>query len=133
MNSLFSESESFYGFDKTVEILMSEINKTSWRITAIHDLQKSIKENGKELLPIKVFALCHPLFAGMILENDDERVVSTMMPCRVSVYQKSDGKTYISRINESSFTTFLNGLMKPVMMDSFRMIEKLIRPLLVIN
>lgn len=29
--------------------------------------------------------------------------ISAMMPCRVAVYEKADGKTYISRINPGLF------------------------------
>ena len=42
---------------------------------------------------------CNPDLAEKILLTDDERIVSNMMPCRVAVYQKEDGKVYYSRMN----------------------------------
>ena len=34
-----------------------------------------------------------------MLEKNHERIASVMMPCRISVYEKEDGKIYISMIN----------------------------------
>jgi uncharacterized protein (DUF302 family) len=32
-------------------------------------------------------------------ELNDERIMSVMMPCRISVYLKDDGKTYTALVN----------------------------------
>ncbi len=130
MNTMFLECESNYGFEETVEKLTTEIEKKSWHISAIHDLQQTLKMNGKEVLPVKVFELCHPKFAAEILRKDDERVISSMMPCRVSVYQKSNGKTYLSRMNTSAFAKSFGGVIEHVMIDSSREVEEMIRPVL---
>ncbi len=37
-----------------------------------------------------------------MLELDDERIISVMMPCRISVYEKKDGKAYVALINAGS-------------------------------
>jgi len=97
--STFLESESKYNFTETVEKLTAEIEKNTWKLSVVHDLQETLKKNGSEVLPIKVFALCHPKYSSKILSRDEERIVSTLMPCRISVYEKSNGKTYISRMN----------------------------------
>jgi len=36
-----------------------------------------------------------------MLELNDERIMSVMMPCRISVYLKDDGITYVSLLNGS--------------------------------
>jgi uncharacterized protein (DUF302 family) len=130
MNTMFLECESNYGFDETVEKLTTEIEKKPWHISAIHDFQQTLKMNGKEVLPVKVFDLCHPKFAAEILEKDDERVISSMMPCRVSVYQKSNGKTYLSRMNASAFAKSFGGVIEKVMINSSQEVEEMIRPVL---
>jgi uncharacterized protein (DUF302 family) len=130
MNTMVLECESNYGFDETVEKLTTEIEKKSWQISTIHDLQQTLKMNGKEVLPVKVFDICHPKFAAKILEKDDERVISSMMPCRVSVYQKSNGKTYLSRMNTSAFAKSFGGVIEQVMIDSSQEVEAMIRPAL---
>ena len=131
--NMFLENESKYGFNETVEKLKVEIEKKSWKLSATHDLQETMKKNGKEVLPVMVFAMCHPKHSGKILENDDERIVSSMMPCRVSVYEKSDGKTYISRINPSMMASTMGGLIEQVMTDSATEVEEIISVLLVMK
>jgi len=56
--NLFLENESKYDFDETVEKLKTEAEKKTWKIIATHDLQESLKKNGKEVLPVMVLALC---------------------------------------------------------------------------
>jgi len=34
-----------------------------------------------------------------MLEKNDERIVSVMMPCRLSVYLKEDDNSYVSLFN----------------------------------
>jgi uncharacterized protein (DUF302 family) len=129
--NMFLENESKYGFDETVEKLQVEFEKKTWKLSATHDLQQTMKTLGKDVLPIKVFAICHPKHSSKILEKDDERIVSSMMPCRVSVYTKSDGKTYISRINSSLMAKSFGGLIEQVMTDSTEEVEEIISVLFV--
>ncbi len=128
--NLFLENESKYDFDETVEKLKTEAEKKTWKIIATHDLQESLKKNGKEVLPVMVLALCHPKHSGKILEKDNERLVSSMMPCRVSVYQKSNGKTYISRMNSAAMAYNFDGVIRQVMTESTAEIEEIIKSLI---
>jgi uncharacterized protein (DUF302 family) len=123
---MFFESQSKYDFDKTIEQLKAAVEKKTWKLTAIHDLQQTMKTYGKDVLPVKVFAVCHPKHSSKILERDDERIVSCMMPCRISVYEKSDGKTYISRLNPAPIAKLYGGLVEQVMTDSANEIEEII-------
>jgi len=40
-----------------------------------------------------------------MLELNDERIMSVIIPCRISVYIKDDGKTYIAVINGTEKAT----------------------------
>lgn len=125
--SLFPENESKFDFDTTVNRLVAEIGKRSWNISSTHDLQQTLKKHGRDVLPVKVLAICHPNHSGQILEKDDERVISCMMPCRISIYQKSDGKTYISRMNPSMMAQMLDPLTSKVMQGSAADVEEIIK------
>jgi len=127
---MFLENESKYNFDETVEKLKAEIEKKTWKVITVHDLQETMKKNGAEVLPVKVFALCHPKHSGKILAKDDERIVSSLMPCRVSVYEKSDGKTYISRMNTGVLAKSFGGIVEEVMQDSTQEVEEILSPLI---
>ena len=60
---------------------------------------RSLEKSGKEVKPVKVIEICKPRYSGELLELNDERIISVMMPCRISVYEKDDGKTYVALIN----------------------------------
>ena len=129
--NMFLENQSKYDFDETIEKLKVEVEKKTWKLTAIHDLQQTMKTYGKDVLPVKVFAVCHPKHSSKILELDNERIVSCMMPCRISVYKKSDGKTYISRINPAPMAKAFGGIVEEVMTASADEIEEMISDLIV--
>jgi uncharacterized protein (DUF302 family) len=127
--AMFLENESKYNFAETVEKLTLEIENKTWKLSAIHDLQDTLKKFGTEVLAIKVFALCHPKHSSRILSRDEERIVSSLMPCRISVYEKSDGKTYISRMNTGILAKSIGGIIEEVMQDSTRDVEVILSAL----
>lgn len=106
-NSFISENPSKYNFDKTVELLMTEAERREWKIPAVHDLQLSLAKSGKAVKPVKVIEICKPEYSGQMLELNDERIISVMMPCRISVYEKEDGKAYVALINAASLVAGL--------------------------
>ena len=98
-NRLIIEQLSPYDVATTVEKIIAAAAKKDWQNPATHDLQQSLAKSGKEVKPVKVIEICKPEYSGKMLELSDERIVSVMMPCRISVYEKADGKTYISLLN----------------------------------
>lgn len=132
-SNLFIENVSKYDFNETVQKLTMEIEQKSWKVSAIHDLQQTLMNSGKEVLPIKVFALCHPKHSGRILEKDEERIVSSLMPCRISVYVKSDYKTYVSRMNSAILAKSIGGIIEEVMIDSSNEVEEILNEIILKN
>ena len=98
-NRLIIEQLSPYDVATTVEKLIEAATKMEWQNPATHDLQQSLAKSGKEVRPVKVIEICKPEYSGKMLEKSDERIVSVMIPCRISVYEKADGNTYISLLN----------------------------------
>jgi uncharacterized protein (DUF302 family) len=43
--------------------------------------------------------MCEPNAAVELLLKDEYKQLTAMMPCTIAVYEKSDGKTYISMMN----------------------------------
>lgn len=124
------ESMSKFDFSTTVEKLNVIVADSGWKMPAIHDLQNTIRNFGKEILPIKVLEICHPKHSGRLLELDNERIVSTFMPCRISVYEKSDGKVYISRLNGALLSKSFGGIVEEVMSLANNEMEKMIGSLI---
>jgi uncharacterized protein (DUF302 family) len=126
MNDTFIENLSPTDFNSTLDKLATEIEKKSWKISNIYNLQKTMEKHGKHVLPVKVISLCHPNHSSRILEKDTERIVSAMMPCRVSMYKKTDGKTYISRMNSLMVASDFGGTIEKVMTESANEVEEII-------
>lgn len=112
---MLKEAESKYNFEKSVEVFENTVKQMGWKIPTVHDMQHTMHENGYTVHSMKVFELCHPDHAYEILKLDDERIVSNMMPCRVSIYEKSDGKTYISWMNTAMMGKMMGGTIAEVM------------------
>jgi len=78
------------------------------------------------VLPVAVIELCHPDHAVKILKEDDARMVSSFMPCRVSVYEKRDGSVIISRMNSSLMSRIFPDLISTVMADATQDVEEIL-------
>jgi uncharacterized protein (DUF302 family) len=98
------EQVSKYTFDRTVELLVERAQNKNWNVPAVHDLQQSLAKSGKTVRPVKVIEICKPEYSGRMLELNHERIVSVMMPCRISVYQKEDGKAHVALVNISKLS-----------------------------
>ncbi|MBN1253469.1 MAG: DUF302 domain-containing protein [Bacteroidales bacterium] len=110
--------ESKYDFEQTTIELEKSIKENGWSMPAVHDLQKSMKKFGHDIKSVKVYELCHPTHANKILQADDERSVASLMPCRVAIYEKNDGNTYISRMNSGLMAKTMGKLINDVMNDA---------------
>ncbi len=103
-NHLIIENVSPFNIKDTVEKLIEAAKQKGWQNPATHNLQQSLAKSGKEVLPVEVVEICKPEYSGKMLEKNDERIVSVLMPCRISVYEKEDGKTYVAMLDMSALT-----------------------------
>lgn len=117
-SKLVIEHPSKFNFGKTVDLLVAEAERREWKVPAIHDLQMSLAKSGKSVNPVKVIEICKPKYSGQMLELNDERIISVMMPCRISVYEKEDGLTYISLINTGDMVSGLPANIATVMKEA---------------
>ncbi|MCG8582343.1 MAG: DUF302 domain-containing protein [Bacteroidales bacterium] len=109
------ESESLYDFEQTLEKLQASVDSKGWKTPHVHDLQATMAKFNYEVRKVKVMEVCKPDVAQLILSRDDERIASTMMPCRISVYEKSDGKVYVARMNSVKMGDLFGGIIKQAM------------------
>ena len=121
------EKESLFGLNETVELLVSAATDRDWQNPATHDLQNSLAKAGKSVRPVKVVEICKPAFSGVMLEKSDERIVSVMMPCRISVYEKADGKIYVSTINVRMFAPGMPESVQDVMIAAADEVEEIVK------
>ena len=115
---MFLVDESKYSFDETVEQIEKSVSENKWSMPNQYDLQATMKKHGFDVHPVKVFSICKPSIANEILGGNDERYVSALMPCRIAVYEKKDGKVYISRMNAGLIAKVLGKKINTVMAEA---------------
>lgn len=100
---MLKETLSKYGFDETESRLIAAFNQHDWKLLHTVNFQETMRRFGKDVLPSKTIEICKPELAYMILKLNDERIVTSMMPCRISIYEKADGLVYVSTLASSEF------------------------------
>lgn len=111
------EHQSRYDFDGTVAQLKENVADAGWSVVGEFDYQEILGERGYDINNIKILAICSGQHSAAILELDDERMVSPLMPCRVAVYEKSDGNTYIAQLNSGVVAQPFGGVIADTMME----------------
>ncbi|MEA3288480.1 MAG: DUF302 domain-containing protein [Candidatus Marinimicrobia bacterium] len=127
---MMMEDETRYGFEESVDRFTQAVKDQGWKMPAVHDLQKTMKKFDKDVKSVKVFELCHPEHAGKILAKDDERIVTSLMPCRVAIYEHSDGTVYASRMNSGLLGKMMDGIVPEVMADASADSEEILKSIL---
>lgn len=127
---MLKEYPTKYSFEESEVIFRKAVEDGGWKIPTVHDMQETMESFGKDVLQAKVFELCHPEHAYEILSRDKERVVMSMMPCRVAIYEKSDGTTYVSWMNTGLVGSMMKGVVPKVMKAASAESEELINSIL---
>lgn len=96
------ERASPLAFDATVDKLIKNAKKLGWKVPKKwkKNFQKNLKHVTKEDIGRNlVIEMCEPYAAVKLLKHDKYKMFLSMMPCSVAVYEKSDGKVYLSMMN----------------------------------
>lgn len=120
------ENESRYSMQETEEILIRKAAENGWRVPKVHDLQETLKNNGYDVLQVKVMEICKPAHAFEILSRNSERIASPLMPCRIAIFERPDGKVYISRMNSGVIGKFMHGVIPSMMKKATSEMEDII-------
>lgn len=114
-NELVKYQESRLGFEETVALITSNAEEAKWKIPKIYDIQKSLLDEGFTINRLKVISMCRPESAYELLTNDDNKKVASMMPCRLAVYETTDGKVMITQLNARMVGNMFGGTIENVM------------------
>jgi uncharacterized protein (DUF302 family) len=96
------ERQSPLGFAETLERLEANARAAGWKVPSKWkvDFQRNLKNvTGTDIGPNRVLKMCEPNAAAKLLLKDEYKQLTAFMPCTIAVYEKSDGKTYISMMN----------------------------------
>ncbi len=129
-NQFLVEQLSPFDVETTVGKIVQVATDMGWQNPATHNLQQSLAKSGKEVRPVQVVEICKPEFSGKMLEGSDERIVSIMMPCRISIYEKEDGKTYIALLDPKDMASGMSEKVKSAMTaasdETFRIVNQVV-------
>jgi len=113
---MITTKESMYGFEETVRMVDEASAENGWAVLKVIDLGKRMERAGYEDAPrVKVVELCHAENTYNVLKNEDDMFISAIMPCRIAVQEKSNGKVFISRMNIGLMSKFFSPNVKKVM------------------
>ena len=119
--------KSPHGFDETVAAVEKAVTaQKGWKVAKVFDIQKNIVDAGhKEMTRVKIVTLCNPDYAHRILSDDQDKVVTTMMPLGIGVYETKDGGIYMSEMNIGLMGMMFGGTIAEVMGDASTDIAKM--------
>lgn len=113
---MVNEQQSPVGIEETVKRIQKAAEDAKWKVLAVRKLHESINAHSKvKVLPLHLIDLCEPNHAGQMMSVDTARKVSVFMPCTISVYTKTDGKTYVASTNAGLLGKLFGGVVADVM------------------
>lgn len=128
--SMFMETESPFGYSETVEAMKAEFSAAGWSVLATHELHTVLAKKGHQVQPVAIMEACSGKYSVKLLKKDDTRYISSMMPCRVSIYQTSTGKVIISRMNSPQMASMMDPEVAEVMNQASAGMESVIAKVL---
>ena len=111
------EIESPLSFDETLVKLEENAKAAGWKVPSKWkvNFQRNLnKVTGTDIGPNRVLKMCEPKAAVKILVHDKFKKLTTMMPCTIAVYEKSDGKVFISLMDMRMLGMIYGGEIKEI-------------------
>ncbi len=121
MPKMLIERESPLGFEETLEKLEANAKDQGWKVPKkwkVNFQQNLMRVTDVDIGKNQVIKMCEPFAAAKLLVKDEYKQLTAMMPCTIAVYEKSDGKTYVSMMNLAMMGAMYGG-------DVLTMVEEL--------
>lgn len=123
---MFLQTASPKSLSETVKAFKEEVAAGGWSILNVTNMAGILSEKGYTLSPILIFDVCSGKYSAQILAKDEHRFVTPLMPCRTSIYQTSQGKVIIARLNAKSMAPMLSAELAEIMTRSGGELEVII-------
>ena len=113
---MLKEIPSPYSVTETIEKISANAKAEGWVVAGVKPLHKAVKKHGGgDLPPVNLIDLCQANHAFNILKDDDNKKLSVFMPCTISVYEKTDGHTYVGVMNAELLGKMFGGTIAQIM------------------
>ncbi|AZQ65354.1 DUF302 domain-containing protein [Flammeovirga pectinis] len=96
--------------DKSLDVTINQIKENAlhlgWSVTAIRDMKQKLQNKVNRDIggEVKIIELCKPEYAAEILSIDDNKYLSVLMPCSISVIENKDKAVFITYLNIPKFS-----------------------------
>jgi len=91
------------GFDEVVSSVEELASKKGFRVLAVHDVQATLAAKELEIEPMKIIEICSAKYAYRVVTSEPK--VSSMLPCRISVY-RSGSATILTMMLPTAIAAF---------------------------
>lgn len=132
-NLMFTETVSPFGLEETVARIQHnivnnpELKEKGWSLSGLRNPARAVSTDGGNVLPVLMVEVCSTKYSKPILKDDTVRFLSILMPCKISVYKKQDGKIYIGTMNAGlmgkMFGSMVGSVMSEVAADQKKFLE----------
>jgi uncharacterized protein (DUF302 family) len=114
---MFTERESPFDMEETVARIQQNVQETGngWELSGLRNPARAIQNDGGNVLPVMMVEACSTKYSKPILNDDSVRFLSILMPCKITVYKKNDGKVYIGTMNAGLMGKMFGPLVGEVM------------------
>ncbi|HEX9625774.1 MAG TPA: DUF302 domain-containing protein [Acidiferrobacterales bacterium] len=114
---MFTERESPFDMEETVARIQQNVQETGngWELSGLRNPARAIQRDGGNVLPVMMVEACSTKYSKPILNDDSVRFLSILMPCKITVYKKNNGKVYIGTMNAGLMGKMFGPLVGEVM------------------
>lgn len=100
MAAMMSEHKSRLGYKETISALQDAAKKRGWEVGPATNMQEAMQKAGqKDARPFTMLAMCRKDLAESLLKAQMANKAMPFAPCRISVFEGTDGKVYIAKPN----------------------------------
>ena len=96
---MVQEYPSPFSIEETAARIQGNIQEAGWDLSGLRSPSNTIRRLGATVPNVLLVEACKPDYSKPILKEDETRILSILMPCTVTVYEKEDGKVYIGLMN----------------------------------
>ena len=108
--------ESRHDFQTTVDKIVIGAFDNGWEVINEIDIQERlISFDYGDILRMQIIEICHADHSYTIFQDDENKKVAALMPCRFAVYETHEGKVMISKMNIGLMSKMFGGVIQQVM------------------
>lgn len=111
---MIQEHPSPFGLQETVARIQHNIQDAGWDLSGLRSPSNTVRKMGANVPNVLLIEACKPDYSKPILKDDDTRILSILMPCSITVYEKGD-KIYIGLMNTALMGRLFGPMVTEVM------------------